>query len=600
MKVKNNLKHSEKLSPLSFTVIESVLSHHFLQEAYVEKKALSTIRSDKGLLLDCKCGLKNGIFIDRHSVIFYSSQGENNVFLREAELKALDVKLLESEQEKLRLESYLRTIQQKRSQLQNERTELDKVIRKAEMNLVELNFSVHKASTDLEKMNAEDKILASDWQTVKQSINTLSQSLQELNEKHKAAKEFVSEAQKQTELLTIRLSKLVETTKLQSTELRAKESSLNSIIDEQRKHAHALHVLEVKDVESIQQEKRLEEEIEMGQSLQSQIALKGSEAEKLLIEAVHALEDAAETCRELEQRASFRKSSLEHLEGKIHDKRSALKKQEAERHQLGIQSAQLEAHRQALENELKERHQLTITDAQGLYKGQEQINTSVDQMEKQMRQLRQLIEQAGAINMTSIEECEKHKTRYQFLNQQIDDLGLSKEELIAIIAGLDDESRKIFQETFQSVRKNFKKNFEILFSGGEADLQFTESADILEAGIEIIAKPPGKQMRSINLLSGGEKCLTAMALLFAIFEVKPAPFCILDEIDAPLDDANIERFVNIVKQFAENCQFIIITHNKRTMAIADVICGVSMEEKGISKLLSMDFSKKEAQEMAVL
>ncbi|MEI8124668.1 MAG: chromosome segregation protein SMC, partial [Parachlamydiaceae bacterium] len=205
--------------------------------------------------------------------------------------------------------------------------------------------------------------------------------------------------------------------------------------------------------------------------------------------------------------------------------------------------------------------------------------------------LRQQIESAGDINMTSIEDCDKHKTRYHFLNQQIDDLNLSRKELVDVITELDGESRKIFESTFEQVRANFKKNFEILFRGGEADLQFTESSDVLEAGIEISAKPPGKQMRSINLLSGGEKCLTAMALLFAIFEVKPAPFCILDEIDAPLDDSNVERFVNIVKQFVDRCQFIIITHNKRTMAIADVICGVSMEERGVSKLLSIDFSK---------
>jgi len=204
----------------------------------------------------------------------------------------------------------------------------------------------------------------------------------------------------------------------------------------------------------------------------------------------------------------------------------------------------------------------------------------LEQAEKQIRSLRHQMDAAGDINMTSIDEFDKHKIRYEFLNQQIDDLNNSKQELIQIITQLDGESRKIFKETFEAISANFKKNFRILFNGGEADLQFTETADILEAGIEIIAKPPGKQMRSINLLSGGEKCLTALALLFAIFEVKPAPFCILDEIDAPLDDSNVERFVNVVKQFIDRCQFIIITHNKRTMAIADVLFGVSMEERG--------------------
>lgn len=587
-------KISDLLSPLSLSVIENELAHHFLQGVYLGRKASPTyeaVKTHAGL----EVWLNDGAFIDRRSVIFYSSQGENNVFMREAELKALDKKLQEIEREKQKLENVLKAIQQKRLQIQTERTELDKIIRRAEVKLVELNFAVHKAATDLEKMSAEDKMLASDWQSVKSSIEVLTLSVKDLNERHKLAREVAGEAHKQTEQLTAELVKLTENVKSQVSDLRKKESNLQLTSDEHRKLNHALHVLEIKDLESTQQEKRLEEEIEIGQALQGQIELKDSEVEKLLKDVEHTLSDAIAACNELEQQVAVRKSALEHLETKINDKRIVLKKHETDRNQIDIQYAQLTSNCQSLENELKERHKISIAEAKELLASMEK---PVEQMEKQMRQLRQLIENAGDINMTSIEECEKYKTRYQFLNQQLDDLRLSKEELIAIIADLDGESRKIFLDTFQKVRANFRKNFEILFNGGEADLQFTESADVLEAGIEIIAKPPGKQMRSINLLSGGEKCLTAMALLFAIFEVKPAPFCILDEIDAPLDDTNVERFVNIVKKFVEHCQFIIITHNKRTMAIADVICGVSMEEKGISKLLSIDFSKNTHSEMA--
>ena len=161
-----------------------------------------------------------------------------------------------------------------------------------------------------------------------------------------------------------------------------------------------------------------------------------------------------------------------------------------------------------------------------------------------------------------------------------------------IISQLDSQSRKLFKESFDQIRSHFQKNFRILFEGGEADLELKDAQDILEAGIEIIAKPPGKQMRSIQLLSGGEKCMTAIALLFAIFEVKPAPFCVLDEMDAPLDDSNVERFSRVVKQFTDRCQFIIITHNKQTMAMADVLFGVSMQEKGVSKLLSLSFIRE--------
>jgi chromosome segregation protein len=592
--VSQKIQVPEILSELSLAVIENELSRHFLQEVYVGKKALTAINAIK-THAGMEIWLQDGTYIDRRSVVFFSSQGENNVFLREAELKALDKKLQESEQEKQKLEMVLQAIQQKKHHVQNERTELDKIIRRSEMKLVELNFAVQKSSADLEKISVEDKALAADWQAVKSSIESFTLSLQELTEKHKIAKENASTEQKQTEILTQQLSKFVEQSKIETADLHTKETALNIVLDVQRKQAHDLHVLEVKDLESLQQERRLEEEIEIGCVLQKQIESKSSEAEKQLQEVEISLRDAMAECKELEQQTSVRKSALEHLENKINEKRTLLKKHETECNQSGIQLAQLESNILSLENELQERHKMSVEEAREFTSS---MDKSIDQIEKQMRHLRQQIENAGDINMTSIEECEKHKTRYQFLNQQIDDLGLSKSELVAIIADLDEESRKIFQETFQKVRCNFRKNFEILFNGGEADLQLTESADVLEAGIEIIAKPPGKQMRSINLLSGGEKCLTAIALLFAIFEVKPAPFCILDEIDAPLDDTNVERFVNIVKLFVERCQFIIITHNKRTMAIADVICGVSMEERGVSKLLSMDFSKNEMPEMA--
>ena len=220
------------------------------------------------------------------------------------------------------------------------------------------------------------------------------------------------------------------------------------------------------------------------------------------------------------------------------------------------------------------------------------LEKSLEYSERQLRLIKNEMESAGNVNMMSIEEFDQHRERHMFLNRELDDMNASKQDLIKIIANLDEESRKQFKTTFDQIKVNFKKNFAILFHGGEADLEFTDSSDVLEAGIDIIAKPPGKQMRSIHLLSGGEKCLTAMALLFAIFEVKASPFCLLDEIDAPLDDSNVERFLNVLKQFIDRCQFIIITHNKKTMSAADILFGVSMEEKGVSKILSMEFDRK--------
>jgi chromosome segregation protein len=212
--------------------------------------------------------------------------------------------------------------------------------------------------------------------------------------------------------------------------------------------------------------------------------------------------------------------------------------------------------------------------------------------EKEVKAIKRELENYKDINLAAPESLQQHNERAQDLENEISDLLGASEELKVIIGKLEGESRTLFQETFEAVRNNFKRNFAILFNGGEAELELTESEDLLKAGIEIVAKPPGKQMRSLSLLSGGEKCLTAMALLFSLFEVKAAPFCLLDEIDAPLDDTNVGRFTEMVKHFVDRSQFIIITHNKRTMSMGDRLYGVSMEEKGVSKILRMEFEKE--------
>ncbi|MCH9609698.1 MAG: Chromosome partition protein Smc [Chlamydiales bacterium] len=268
--------------------------------------------------------------------------------------------------------------------------------------------------------------------------------------------------------------------------------------------------------------------------------------------------------------------------------RDRLKVVEKELHAKELLIAQASALKSELEHELASRHQMTLQEAP------EQTVDDLQQAEAELKQLRSQVERAGAVNLAAIEEFKVQEERHASLDVQLKDLFASKEDLEKIILDLDQESRRLFKETFGTIRENFQRNFKLLFNGGEADLKFTESKDILEAGIEIVAKPPGKQMRSITLLSGGEKCLTALALLFSIFEVKPAPFCILDEVDAPLDDTNVERFTAMLKEYVNKTQFIVVTHNKKTMKVADILIGVSMEEKGVSKLLSLTFERSYA------
>jgi chromosome segregation protein len=207
--------------------------------------------------------------------------------------------------------------------------------------------------------------------------------------------------------------------------------------------------------------------------------------------------------------------------------------------------------------------------------------------ELRLVELRDLIDAMGEVNLTAIEEYRELDERWQFLSTQEQDLQASLEGLEAAIAKINRTTRKRFRETFDEVNARFQQVFPRLFQGGEAKLALTDEQDLLETGIEIIVQPPGKKLQSVGLLSGGEKALTAVALIFAIFLIKPSPFCLLDEVDAPLDDGNINRFNEMVREMSAKSQFIIVTHNKRTMSIADTLYGVTMEEPGVSKLVSV-------------
>ena len=214
------------------------------------------------------------------------------------------------------------------------------------------------------------------------------------------------------------------------------------------------------------------------------------------------------------------------------------------------------------------------------------------QRTEEVNTLKTQIKNLGPINLLAYSEFEEEKERFDFLSKQRDDLLQSEADIVKTIEEINITAQTLFMETFENIRENFIRVFRSLFNpGDEADLRLEDNVDPLEAKIEIIAKPKGKRPTSIELLSGGEKTLTAIALLFAIYLVKPSPFCVLDEIDAPLDDANIDRFTKIIKDFSKDTQFIVVTHNKRTMEAADTLYGVTMQEEGISKLVAVRFNE---------
>ncbi|MCK5237560.1 MAG: chromosome segregation protein SMC, partial [Deltaproteobacteria bacterium] len=210
-----------------------------------------------------------------------------------------------------------------------------------------------------------------------------------------------------------------------------------------------------------------------------------------------------------------------------------------------------------------------------------------EEIRARVEELREKIGKMGEVSLSALEEFNELDERYQFLITQQEDLTKSMESLRGAISRINRTTREKFKTTFEAINEEFKKNFPRFFRGGKAELRLSGEGDVLEGGVEIVAMPPGKKLQNITLLSGGEKALTATALIFSIFLIKPSPFCLLDEVDAPLDDANIDRFNGFVKEMSKKSQFILITHNKRSMEMVDTLFGITMEEPGVSKAVTV-------------
>lgn len=259
--------------------------------------------------------------------------------------------------------------------------------------------------------------------------------------------------------------------------------------------------------------------------------------------------------------------------------------------QLELRAGQIQMTRQVVEDHVHERYQLEVRAILHDYHLRPQVTQIEDD---RLSELRELIERMGTdINLTAIEEYAEVSQRFEFLSAQKIDLERAVDQLQRAIDKINKTSRKLFRDTFAAVNTTFREVFPRLFRGGQAALSLSggDDVDLLEAGVEIMAQPPGKKNTTVEQLSGGEKALTAVALVFSIFLIKPSPFCILDEVDAPLDEANVDRYNELVREMTDRSQFIMITHNKRTMEAADNLYGVTMQEPGVSKLVSVNLSK---------
>lgn len=414
----------------------------------------------------------------------------------------------------------------------------------------------------------------------KENVNALKEQLAALNNQHE-------EAKKQHEALRTKRATLEQEEQTLKVEIEKASSKLYEIkikknnieLDYKTTAGEQTTLLEAKT-------KRTEE------SSKATERIKTLQEEKLTSQAKLA------ACRDnlaaLETAENKMRGDLNVLKAEYDSKISALNKNKTRAGELALKAQELENnltnHRRqktAIVNTLLESWNTTPQEAQMKCEGK-----TVDL--ERVKMMRKRIENMGAVNMTAPEEYDALTQRNDFLKKQIEDLQNAKKDLKSAIAKINATTKENFKYTFDQVRTHFKRIYQILFRGGEAELKLTDPENLLETGIEIIAQPPGKKLLTISAMSGGEKALTAVSLLFAFFTHSPSPFCILDEADAPLDEANVERFVNLIKEFSAKTQFIVVTHNKRSMEAAQMLYGVTMEESGVSKILSLNLKEQDA------
>jgi chromosome segregation protein len=294
----------------------------------------------------------------------------------------------------------------------------------------------------------------------------------------------------------------------------------------------------------------------------------------------------AQTVALIERRESLRQQRTE-LTAEAQKLRAKVRKIEEKIHAAELAANEIRLQRSGLADRLREDYGIELSELEGAATDEEQHRR--EEAQQEIDELRRKINNLGNVNLEALEELQQLEGRYQTLSDQYHDLAAAKESLQKIIDRINADGRRLFADTLQTVRGHFQTLFRDLFGGGHGDIVLEEGVDLLESGIEIVARPPGKEPRSISLLSGGEKTLTGVALLLAIFRSRPSPFCVLDEVDAALDEANIDRFTQVLQGFLAWTQFIIVTHSKKTMTCANTIYGVTMQESGVSKQVSVRF-----------
>lgn len=535
-----------------------------------------------------RCVTLEGEFVSTRGVVRGGSarSDEGRTIGRKAQIAELESEIAGIEAKRVALQAEVETIQREMEQadvvrLKEEARELEQQTTTVEVRIAQLEFEKKRARETADRGSAETTKLRNEIASLSRELDEMGPALKRLDERKAGAERLSAQTGGELEGLEARLAeaaRIAHDANLAAHSRKAEQKSLEQEIQHTRTTIQTL-------IGTFEQRGReiaaAHEEI---QRLTSQLV----ETEESLKQARESVKQLKAQKQEVDGEYGAKRAQVHEIELKLKDERQRHEGSLKAAHDLEFKIQELTMKAEALKSRAREEFELDLQPQQ--FEDAEAFDMAAAREEA--RTLKEKLRTLGPVNFAAFDEYKSEKERLDFVNAQRNDLEESEKTLVATIEEINTTAQKKFLETFEQIRENFIATFKGLFDqGDECDLRLEEGVDPLEARIEITAKPRGKRPTSIDLLSGGEKTLTAIALLFAIYLVKPSPFCILDEVDAPLDDSNIDRFTRILKKFSNDTQFIVVTHNKRTMESANALYGVTMEEEGVSKLVSVRFDQ---------
>ncbi|MFP3723718.1 chromosome segregation protein SMC [Priestia filamentosa] len=492
---------------------------------------------------------------------------EEKTGLLEAEVKELKTSLAQAEKQSFAQGEKVQTLKEKYEALNAKMSELLLTEKNTKRRLEMYNSDMTPLFEEQERFKQREAELRESLQASQEDMKHLDEEIQLVTEQKNSEKSSKETVQGELTNLKIALAEASERLVYQREKVERAEQDLYSSSTALSKQKDQLSFLKEQMKEGFTSQHDLEDTL------------------------LARTNDKEETAKLISERRKQRTELQEELETFIAEQKELKRQQEQMMEALKDEEVQINRFDVELDqylNMLREEYMLSFEAAKQQYP----LTLSPEETRKKIRLIKLALDELGTVNIGAIEEYERVSERYTFLSEQKEDLVEAKDTLHQLIEEMDTEMKKRFSETFTSVREHFKEVFTKLFGGGRADLKLTDQEDLLNTGIDIVAQPPGKKLQNLALLSGGERSLTAIALLFAILKVRPVPFCVLDEVEAALDEANVQRFAKFIKTFSEKTQFIVITHRKGTMEEADVLYGVTMQESGVSKLVSVKLEEE--------